>query len=150
MIQMNSFATQKQTKTLKADLWLLGENMVRRDKLEAWWIGPRAARGNGKLEEPSVPGRPPTSAPASLRPSCSRAFALAPRFTLTNTQWPMKVYTLNEGQQWDSQSTRHVFQLCGEARGHVRATNGLTKCDPLEKGMANHFSILALRAPFRV
>ena len=124
--------------------------MVRRDKLEAWWIGPRAARGNGKPEEPSVPGRPPTSAPASLRPSCSRAFALAPGFTLTNTQWPMKVYTLNEGQQWDSQSTRHVFQLCGEARGHVRATNGLTKCDPLEKGMANHFSILALRAPFRV
>ena len=23
----------------------------------------------------------------------------------------------------------------------------LTKCDPLEKGMANHFSILALRTP---
>ena len=124
--------------------------MVGRDKLEAWWISPRAARGSGKQEEPSVPGRPPTSAPASLRPSCSRAFASAPGFTLTNTQWPMKVYTLNEGQQWDSQSTRHVCQLCGEARGHVPATYGLTKCDPLEKGMENHFSILALRAPFRV
>jgi len=24
---------------------------------------------------------------------------------------------------------------------------GLTKCDPLEKGMANHFTILALRTP---
>lgn len=31
-------------------------------------------------------------APAS-QTLCSRAFAPAPGFTLTNTQWPMKVYT---------------------------------------------------------
>ena len=35
--------------------------------------------------------------------------------------------------------------------GHPRwAGHGLTECGPLEKGMANHFSILALRTPWTV
>ena len=39
-------------------------------------------------------------------------------------------------------------QLCGEAEGHVFVSQGLTKFGLLEKGMANHISILALRTPW--
>ena len=39
------------------------------------------------------------------------------------------------------------IQLCGVAEGHVPATQGLTKRGPLEKGMADYFSILAFRTP---
>ena len=56
-----------------------------------------------------------------------------------------KVYMLNEDQQWVNQGAGHVLQLHGVAEGHVPASQGLTKCGPLEKGMANHFSILVLR-----
>ena len=59
----------------------------------------------------------------------------------------MKVYMLNEDQQWDNQDTGHVVQLCGVTEGHALASQGLTKCGPLEKEMVNHFSILALRTP---
>ena len=52
---------------------------------------------------------------------------------------------LNEDQQWVNQGAGHVLQLHGVAEGHVPASQGLTKCGPLEKGMANHFSILVLR-----
>ena len=53
------------------------------------------------------------------------------------------VITLNEDQQWDN-------QLRGAAEGHVPASQGLTKHGPLEKGIANHFIILALRTPWTV
>ena len=66
---------------------------------------------------------------------------------LTNIQWPVKVYTFNEDQQWGNQGARHLIWLCGVAEGHVSAGQGLTKHGPLEKRMANHFSILALRTP---
>ena len=54
----------------------------------------------------------------------------------------MKVYTLNEDQQWDNQGAGHVVQLRGATEGHALASKGLTKRGPLEKEMANHFSIL--------
>ena len=54
----------------------------------------------------------------------------------------MKVHTLNEDQQWNNQGTRRVVLLHGVAEGHVPGSQGLTKRGPLEKGMANHFSIL--------
>ena len=85
------------------------------------------------------------SAPAS---NSSRAFAQAPGWNVDqHAQQPVKVYTLNENQQWDSQGTGHVLELHGTAEGHVPASQGLTKRAPLEKGMANHFSILAVRTP---
>ena len=50
---------------------------------------------------------------------------------------------------WLSETLSHALS------GHPRWMDGswwrvLTKRDPLEKGMANHFSILALRAPWTV
>ena len=66
---------------------------------------------------------------------------------LTNTQQPVKVYTFNEDQQWDIQGVKHVIHLLGVTERHVPARQGLRKCDPLEKGMSNHFSILSLRTP---
>ena len=66
---------------------------------------------------------------------------------LTNTQQPMKVYRLNEDGQWDNQGAKYVIQLLGVTERHVTARQGLRKCDPLEKGMSNHFSILSLRTP---
>ena len=85
--------------------------------------------------------------PEPLAGDCSRAFALAPDSTLTNIQWPVKVYTLHEDQQGDNQGLGHVIQLYEVAEGHVPASQGLTKCGPPEKEMANHFSIPALRTP---
>ena len=70
--------------------------------------------------------------------------------TLTNIQWPVKFYTLNEDQQWDNQSARHVIQLHEVAEGHVSASQGRTKYGPVEKGVANHFSILAIRTAWTV
>ena len=75
-----------------------------------------------------------------------RATALAP-VGLTNIQQLVKVYTLNKDQQWDNQGARHIIQLCGAAEGHVPASQGLTKCGPLENGIANHFKIPTLRTP---
>ena len=68
-----------------------------------------------------------------------------PGVTLTNIQGPVEVCTLNKDQQWDNKDTRNVIQLCAAAEGHVPASQGLTKYGPVEKGMANHFSILSLR-----
>ena len=62
-----------------------------------------------------------------------------------NGQWWF--FTLNKDQQWDNQSTRHVLQLRGAAEGHVPPSQGPTKHGLLEKGIANHFSILALPPP---
>ena len=88
------------------------------------------------------------SAPAN---SSSRAFAQAPGWNVDqHAQQPVKVYTLNENQQWDSQGTGHVLQLRGTAEGHVPASQGLTRRGPLETGMANHSNILALRTPWTV
>ena len=69
---------------------------------------------------------------------CSRAFALAPRQHADR----------HEGlhaQRGPSVGTRHTIQLRGVAEGHVPASQGLTKRSPPEKGIANHFSILASR-----
>ena len=52
---------------------------------------------------------------------------------------------LSEDQQYVNQGTGHVLQLHGVVEGHVPASQGLTKCGPLEKEMANHFSVLVLR-----
>ena len=59
----------------------------------------------------------------------------------------MKVYTLSEDQQWDNQGAGHVIQLHGAAEVHAPSSQGLTKRGPLEKGLANHLSIPALRTP---
>ena len=69
------------------------------------------------------------------------------RGRLTDTQQRVKVYTLNKDQLWDNKGTQHATRLYGTAEGYVPASQGLTKCDPLEKGMANHYNILALRIP---
>ena len=66
---------------------------------------------------------------------------------LTNIQQPVKVYTLNEDQQWDNQGAGHVIHLHGVAEGHISASWGLTNCGSLEKGLVNHFSILVMRTP---
>ena len=51
-------------------------------------------------------------------------------------------------QKWDNQGAGHVVRLPGTAEGHVPTSQGLTKRDPLEKGVENHFGILALRIPW--
>ena len=66
---------------------------------------------------------------------------------LTGTWQQVKVYMLNEDHQWDNRGTRHTIRLRGVAEGHVPASQGLTKHGPPEKGIANHFSILASRTP---
>ena len=99
---------------------------------------------------PSSPGCPLILAPAFPKPFLAPPAGPLPwplGGMLTTIQWPVKVYTFNEDQQWDNQGARHLIQLCGVAEGHVSASQGLTKRGPLEKGMANHFSILALRTP---
>lgn len=69
-----------------------------------------------------------------------------PDGTLTNIQWPVKVYTLNEDQQGDNQGTGHVIQLHEVAEGHVPASQGLIKWST-GKGNGKSLTILALRTP---
>ena len=135
------------------------------------------ASSSREAGEPSAPGRPPASGsslpqnpfpvtPAGPLPrppssDSSRAFASdplpatpagplpqLPGGTLTDTQWPVKVYMLNKDQEWDIQGAGHVVQLCGVTERHVHARHSLTKHRPQEKRKANHFSILALRTPW--
>ena len=114
-------------------------------------ISPRVASGSSDGREPSTPGHPPTSARLPWNP-----FPVTPAGPLPqplssmviNIQQLVKVYTLNKDQQWDNQGARHIIQLCGAAEGHVPASQGLTKCGPLENGIANHLKIPTLRTPW--
>ena len=54
---------------------------------------------------------------------------------------------LKEDKQWDNQGARHVVHLHGVAEGCVTSSQGLTKYGPLDKEVANYFSIFASRTP---
>ena len=54
---------------------------------------------------------------------------------------------LKEDQQWDTQGAKHVVHLHGVAEGYVTDSQGLTKYGPLDKEVANYFSIFASRTP---
>ena len=52
-------------------------------------------------------------------------------------------------------TTGEIAKLCGVSVRTVMTNNNvsaylMSKCGPLEKGMANHISILALRTPWTV
>jgi len=49
-----------------------------------------------------------------------------------------------------SNSMKLSHAVWGRPRRTDHGWRGLTECGPLEKGMANHFSILALRTPWTV
>ena len=68
---------------------------------------------------------------------------LGPGLQVQADQYPVAIEDLciQEDQQWDNQGSEHVLELCRTA------SQGLTRCGPLEKGMANQSSILALRTP---
>ena len=88
-------------------------------------VGPRVARESRETRVPSTPGCPPSLAPASPRipsQSLQKGLSLTLSCLLTNAQWPVKVYGLNEDQQWDSQDTGHVIRLRRLAEGHVPAS----------------------------
>ena len=113
-------------------------------------IGPRVARGSSDGRDHPLLASSNTSSRLPWTPFPVTPAGPLPQplgSTVNNIQQLVKVYTLNKDQQWDNQNARHVIQLRGAAEGHVLASQGLTKCGPLEKGMANHFSILVLRTP---
>ena len=52
---------------------------------------------------------------------------------------------------WDCIQELHFGLCCWDHDGYCTSSkNSLTECGPLEKGMANHFSILALRTLWTV
>ena len=77
------------------------------------------------------------SAPAQLQQG------LGPGPQVQVDQYPVATEDLGiqEDQQWDNQGSEHVLGICRIA------SQGLTKCGPLEKGKSNYSSILALRTP---
>ena len=81
-----------------------------------WWLViSRAASGSGEAGGPLFLGILQHWLKTSLDPlpsHSSRAFDLIPSHMLTNTRWPVKVYMLNQDQQWGNQGTGHVIQLC--------------------------------------
>ena len=77
----------------------------------------------------------------------SRALVQAPRWHVDQHPAAGKGLHTQDNQQWHNQGTGHVLWLHGAAEGHISASLGQTKCGSLEKGIANHFSILALRTP---
>ena len=82
------------------------------------------------------------SAPAN---NSTRVFAQAPRWHTGQHPVAGEDLQTQEDQQWDIQGTGRVLWLHAAAAGLVPASQGLTKHGPLEKGMASHFNILALR-----
>ena len=77
----------------------------------------------------------------------SRAFALDPRPHVDQHLVAREALQSQEDQQWEKQDTGHVFHLSEAAEGHGPGSQVLTKCGPLQKGMGNHFSVLAWRTP---
>ena len=74
-----------------------------------------------------------------------------PPSTVTNTQWLVRVYMLNEDQPWDNGcQARHPAMWSGWLKGSSLLVRVGQNVGPLEKGMANHFGILALRTPWTV
>ena len=132
--------------------------------------GPRVARGNSGAGEPSAPQssrvtcKMPGHSVAAERPgnllllgilqhlsatvnNSSRAFVQAPRWHVDQHPVANEGLHTQENQQWHNQGTGHVLWLHGTAEGHISASLGQTKCGLLDKGIANHFNILALRTP---
>ena len=128
------------------------------------------AKGNSEAGEPSAPRDPrvmhktPGQPVAAERPgnilllgilhhlsatanNYSRAFVQAPKWHVDQHPEASEGLHTQENQQWHNQGTGHVLWLHGAAEGHISASLGETKCGPLEKGIANHFNILALRTP---
>ena len=109
----------------------------------------------GETRELSTPGHPPTSTGSSLPQTplvsnSNRAFVQAPKWHVDQHPEASEGLHTQENQQWHNQGTGHVLWLHGAAEGHISASLGETKCGPLEKGIANHFNILALRTPWTV
>ena len=71
-----------------------------------------SASGCLQTSPPGFLGSPSGGTPAGPLP-------WLPGGTLTEIQWPVKVYTLKEDQQWDNQGSRHVIRLCGATEGPV-------------------------------
>ena len=111
-------------------------------------IGSIVASSSSEGRVPSTPGHPPKLAPVSRTPFPDFQLGLCLYLWPHVDQHPMASEALKDSQQWDNQGTGHVIQLHWEAKGHVPARQGLTKRGPLEKAMANHLSILALRTPW--
>ena len=61
--------------------------------------------------------------------------------------WTGLISLQSKGLSRDNKGTRNVIRLCRTTEGTVPASQSMTKRGPLEKGMANHFSILTLRNP---
>ena len=81
----------------------------------------------------------------------NRSFGQPRRGTLTDTHWWVKVY-MPKGQRrtriWTTRVQGMSVQLQTVAEGHVPSSQGMTKHGPLEKRVANHFSILDSRTPW--
>ena len=68
------------------------------------------------------------------------------------TEWKSESQKTNKLITWTTAWSNSVklWAMPCRATQHGSWWRGLTKHDPLEKGMANHFSILALRTPWTV
>ena len=98
-----------------------------------WRISPRVASGSRETREP--PGHPPTSISSRLPQTYFPATPAGPLprppgSMLTNTQQPMKVYTLRRTSSGTTRTPGYVEEM----GGHVLASQGLTKHGPQEKG----------------
>ena len=101
---------------------------------------PDLERGKAPISPP-VPTQPPLFgrgvAPPGHRPMASGVGQLLPGDTSQSNHTRTTALS-------NSMKLSHAHGATQDGRAWWR---GLTKCGPLEKGMANHFSILALRTP---
>ena len=94
-------------------------------------------RSHGQEELPHVQGKRNPSKTVGAERGHQRADRLKPQSQTTN-QSDHTDHSLS-----NSMKLSHL----GPPKTEASWWRGLTECGPLEKGMANHFSILALRTP---
>ena len=92
-----------------------------------------------QLEIPHVQGKRNPSKTVAVARGHQRADTLKP--------YSQKTSQSNHTRTTALSNSMKLSHACGATQDRWAWWTGLTECGPLEKGMANHFNILALKTP---
>ena len=123
----------KRSNPMSKEWWLCGRRRAERS------YSTFKVRRGGSEEMPLVQGKRNPSKTVGVVREHQRADTLKP--------YSQKTSQSNHTRTTALSNSMKLSHACGPPKMGGSWWRGLTECGPLEKGMANHFSILALRTP---
>ena len=123
----------KRSNPMSKEQWLHGHRRAKRS-----YSTFKVRRGSGE-EIPHIQGKRNPSQMVSVARENQRADTLKP--------YTQKTSQSNHTRTTALSNSVKLSHATGQPKMGRSWWRGLTECGPLEKGMANHFSILALRIP---